>query len=293
MFGYVRPNKNELKVKEFEVYKSTYCGLCRVMGKRYSCIYKMSLSYDFVFMVLLRLYAAPEKVGFTKRRCIAHPTKKRAMMNENEALKVTSDVGVIMLYHDFRDKINDKDGAKSVLAKMLMPELKRLRKKACKIPYIKEFDKIAEERLANLSKLEQEKTQSVDAPAEEFGCLLGEALSVGLDGTQKRTVYEIGKNVGKWIYITDAVDDIDGDAKRGAYNPLLAISETTEKAKKEFSTINITLLNILSNADMALGLMDVTDRGIYAILSNILRLGMAQIQEEILKKNNFIVPEKE
>ncbi|MBQ6701508.1 MAG: hypothetical protein IJN17_00965 [Clostridia bacterium] len=293
MFGYVRPNKNELRVKEFEVYKSTYCGLCRVMGKRYSCVYKMSLSYDFVFMVLLRLYASPEKVGFTKRRCIAHPTKKRAMMNENEALKITADVGVIMLYHDFRDKINDKDGAKSVLARMLMPELKRLRKKACKIPCIKEFDKIAEQRLGALAQLEKEKTASVDAPAEEFGCLLGEALSVGLDGVNKRTVYEIGKNVGKWIYITDAVDDIDSDAKRGAYNPLLAISETTEKAKEEFSTINVTLLNILSNADMALGLMDMTDRGIYAILSNILRLGMAQIQEEILKKNNFIVPEKE
>ena len=53
-------------------------------------------------------------------------------MNGNEALDTASDVGVIMLYHDFLDKINDKDGIKSLLCRLVLPELKRLRKKACK-----------------------------------------------------------------------------------------------------------------------------------------------------------------
>lgn len=293
MFGYVRPNKNELKVKEFELYKSTYCGLCRVMGKRYSYIYKMSLSYDFVFMTLLRLYAVPEKVTFSQRRCIAHPTKKKNMMDENEALKITADIGVIMLYHDFLDKINDNDGFKSFLSRLLLPELKRLRKKACKNALVAEFDKVAEDRLRNLKNIEKNNTPSVDMPAEEFGILLGEALSVGLENVQKRTVFEIGKNIGKWIYITDAVDDLDNDEKHNSYNPLLAFSENLSEAKKQFSTINISLLNILSNADTALELIDKTDIGLYNILSNILRLGLPTVQEKILNDNNFTHKEKE
>ncbi len=293
MFGYVRPDKNELKVKELELYKSTYCGLCRVMGRRYSYIYKMSLSYDFVFMTLLRLYAVPEKVSFSKRRCMAHPTKKKAMMDENEALKLTADVGVIMLYHDFLDKINDKDGVKSFFARLLLPELKRLHKKACKNELIKTFDSIAEEKLNSLAALEKNNTSSVDMPAEEFGILLGEALSIGLQGNVRRTVFEVGKSLGKWIYITDAADDIDKDGKTGAYNPILSVSNNMENAKRQFSNIDITLLNILSNADMALELMDKTDIGLYNILTNILRLGMPGIQEKILKDKNFTSQEKE
>ena len=32
MFGYVRPYRPELRVREDEYYKGTYCGLCKAMG---------------------------------------------------------------------------------------------------------------------------------------------------------------------------------------------------------------------------------------------------------------------
>ena len=35
MFGYVLVNKPELKIKEFEAYRSWYCGLCRTLNKRH------------------------------------------------------------------------------------------------------------------------------------------------------------------------------------------------------------------------------------------------------------------
>jgi hypothetical protein len=28
MFGYVRPYRDELKVKDYELYRAVYCGLC-------------------------------------------------------------------------------------------------------------------------------------------------------------------------------------------------------------------------------------------------------------------------
>ncbi len=35
MFGYVRPLKPELLVREYSQYKAVYCQLCRVLGQEY------------------------------------------------------------------------------------------------------------------------------------------------------------------------------------------------------------------------------------------------------------------
>ncbi|MBE6670706.1 MAG: hypothetical protein E7593_00720 [Ruminococcaceae bacterium] len=291
MFGYVKPESRELKVKEYELYKSAYCGLCRVMGKRYSYIYKMSLSYDFVFMVLLRLYAMPEDVSFSQKRCIAHPLKKKTMMDCNSALETASDIGVIMLYHDFLDKIKDKDGIKSLVCYLTMPELKRLRKKACKNEKIKDFDLFVEQKLNELSEIEKENTKSIDMAAENFGEILGEALSIGYDGSLKRTVYEIGRNIGKWVYIIDALDDIDVDEKKGNYNPFLLVFDSSDEAKKQGNMIKTAMLNILSDCDKAFALLENSDSGVYNILTNIIRLGNVETVDKILKKNGFVLTE--
>ena len=292
MFGYIRPDSKELKVKEYDLYKSTYCGLCRVMGKRYSYLYKMSLSYDFVFMALLRLYVSSENVTFSKKSCLAHPTKKRVIMDKNKALELSSDVGVVMLYHSLVDKINDDGFFKSLPYRCILPEMKGLKKKACKQTYIQDFDNIAKERLEKLSEIEKANTPSVDMPAEEFGIILGEALSTGYTEDTKRIVFELGKSLGKWIYIIDAVDDIDKDEKSGSYNPLIATFSSSKEAKEHGEMLNVALLNILSDADSALSLLDNTDDGLYNILSNVLRLGNTETQEKLLIKNGFLSPKK-
>lgn len=33
MFGYVIVNKPELKIKDFDIYRSFYCGLCQCLKK--------------------------------------------------------------------------------------------------------------------------------------------------------------------------------------------------------------------------------------------------------------------
>ena len=46
MYGYVVVNKPELKFREFDVYRSYYCGLCRSLGEAYGIAGKFSISYD-------------------------------------------------------------------------------------------------------------------------------------------------------------------------------------------------------------------------------------------------------
>ena len=53
MFGYVRPVRPELKCKDFDLYRATYCGLCRCLRRRFGLIAPMLLNFDFTFLALL------------------------------------------------------------------------------------------------------------------------------------------------------------------------------------------------------------------------------------------------
>ena len=65
MFGYVTIYKDELLVREFNEYKSVYCGLCRTLGTEYSKLSRFILSYDCTFCFHLTV-----NVPVTKRKCV-------------------------------------------------------------------------------------------------------------------------------------------------------------------------------------------------------------------------------
>ena len=50
MFGYIRTDTPELRVRENEYYKAVYCGMCRAQGKCTGQCSRMTLSYDMVFL---------------------------------------------------------------------------------------------------------------------------------------------------------------------------------------------------------------------------------------------------
>ena len=77
MFGYVVMNKPEIKFKDFDLYRSFYCGLCRELRDRYGVTGQISLTYDMTFVILLLsgLYEPPTRKGTT--RCIIHPVRKQ------------------------------------------------------------------------------------------------------------------------------------------------------------------------------------------------------------------------
>ncbi len=53
MFGYIIVNKAEMKFKEFDIYHSYYCGICRELKKRYGAAGQLALSFDMTFLAIL------------------------------------------------------------------------------------------------------------------------------------------------------------------------------------------------------------------------------------------------
>ena len=288
MFGYVRPQKEELKVKEFELYRAVYCGLCKTMGKRYAHSFRVTLSYDFVFLALLQLYLTGESVSFEKKRCFAHPTKKRVMMKSNSAMERATDVAAILLCHSVNDKIADGRKLKRAASRFASLFAKRYRKKAIKKYGMGETDSFVKDKLDILSKLEKDNCDSLDRPASNSGEILSLISSYGLkDEKQKRIAEEIGYNIGRVIYILDAADDVDDDLKNGCYNPLLAVYGTPEKAKEKREALETTVRLALKAASDALALADEGDPGVFAILDNAFRLGILKTAEDIFKERKY------
>ena len=285
MFGYVRTVNAELKVKEHELYRATYCGLCRSMGKCTGQCSRMTLNYDFVFLALVRYAITPCKISFKARRCIAHPIKKRDSMERNEILDYCSAASAILNYQKVLDDIHDERGAKKFRASLLRPFVAHSRKKVLKRDAsLQVLDSTIEKKLAELNAIEKSECVGVDTPAACFGEILGEIMAHGYEGSDRRIAFELGKHIGAWIYVADALDDMRDDKKKHRYNPLLKLYDGRIPSNDELSLIYDATKNKLFSAESALNLIDIDDSAIKNILQNILYLGIPQKTADIIDK---------
>jgi len=281
VFGYVRVNKPELKVKEYEIYRGTYCGLCRSMGKCTGQCSRMTLSYDFAFLALSRLSLLRDEISFGTKRCIAHPLTKRSYMKSNPTLEYCAGAAALLNYHKIKDDLADERGLKRLRAAAVLPFVAYSRKQAIKALGLSSLDKKISEGLDRLSEIEASRPASVDEPARAFGDILGDIMSFGIEGDGERVARALGVSVGRWIYIADALDDWREDARRGRYNPFILLYGKDRPTKEELEGISVALKNELLSAESAFDLIEFENNEIKNIVANILFLGLPQRIEDI------------
>ena len=95
MFGYVRPVREELKCKDFDLYRATYCGLCRELRRKYGLLAPMFLNFDFTFLALL-LWPAEQRFVPCRGRCHANPLARKEMCPADPALEAAADESIIL-----------------------------------------------------------------------------------------------------------------------------------------------------------------------------------------------------
>ena len=280
MFGYVKVDSAELKVREYEFYRGTYCGLCRAMGKCTGQCSRMTLSYDFAFLAICRMALEENvEIRFEQKRCFVHPFKKRNVLVRTPLLDFCAGAAALLNYHRVRDDLCDERGLKKWRARLALPFVSRARKKALK-QGLGELDEAIAAGLARLSALEEEKPKSVDAPAAIFGDILGDIMAHGLDTADARVARAAGRAIGRWIYIADALDDAPEDGDRQRYNPFLLLYGHVP-TEEEREGIEAALKNELYEAEAAMDLLDIHNENVKQIIYNVLYLGMPKRIREI------------
>ena len=272
MFGYVKPESSELLVRELEFYKATYCGICRSMKKHTGFLSNVTLSYDSVFLALVRmLYLPDESFAADMKRCIAHPLKRRCMLRENAATEYTAKAFALLTYYKLKDDLHDEKLLLKIGKSFARPILSSAKRKA-KMPNLSET---VAEKLSAITKLEDEKCGSVDEPAELFGELLGAVFSDGLSDADKLVTYQCGYHLGRFIYAADAAEDYERDRKSGSYNPYVLAYGGEPLSPENKSVIKCALLLECRKLESAVNLMPFGKRAtIENIIRNIIYLGL-------------------
>ena len=270
MFGYVRPCQPEMKCKDFELYKATYCGLCRCLRQRYGWLAPMFLNYDFTFLALL-LWESEDKFVPCSGRCHANPFRKKPMCQTHAALELAADESIILTYWKIQDSIQDESFLHAAVAKLLALCLGSAYRKAASLR--SSFDQSVQKNLNLLSCLEQENCSSLDRSADAFAQIL--CASIPQDNNNVRVLRQVLYHVGRWIYLVDAQDDLEEDRNAGRYNPIIArYGELVDT-----DALSLTMSQSLELAGAAFQLGEYGCR--QSVLENILYLGMPLVQKAI------------
>lgn len=286
MFGYVKTDKGELKVREYELYRGLYCSLCKALSKRYGIFSRFILSYDMTFLALVRLCEKGISPSFKSGRCPFNPAKRcNYCTNAEEEYDFVCAAAILMFYYKVKDNISDSRLFKKLLFYLILPFAALKRKKAKKL--FPSLEKLIFEGMKKQGETEKENTAVPDKAAHYSADALGKVFAFGFEKDSKE-LYRFGYFVGRWVYLIDALDDIESDIKSGSFNVFvnkysLKAKELPEEAKHE---IKSTLNQSSAEAVKAFKSTNCTPLG--EIIENILLLGMNRSAENVLKgtKNN-------
>ena len=211
MFGYIRPDLPNLYIKDSVLYRSFYCGLCKSIGKGCGTTARFSLSYDLAFLSALIHNMAGQDVEITDQRCILHPIIKRPIAKPTEISKAVAYLNVFMAYYKLTDDIADQN--KGRVRRLFFK--KGYKRAALAMPKVETVIKREFERLISL---EKQNCDSVDIAADPFGSMVADLSQILLGDKSTENSYNLFYNIGKFIYLIDALDDYDKDIAKKNYN---------------------------------------------------------------------------
>ena len=281
MFGYIRILEPELKIREYGCYRGAYCGLCRQMGKCTGQCSRLTLRYDGAAMVLLRMAARGTRPTFVQKRCFLHPFKKDAVLTPCEETETVSCIMAALSYHKVRDDLQDEHGFARLRAAALYPYFAHLRRRAKRC--MPEIDEIAARGMQAFAEAERKAEGSADIPANAFGQLMGDLLAYHTEGETHAILHAVGVALGRWVYLVDAAQDYDADAKKGRFNALHALYGVDTLTDAQRKTLDTLLTGELVDAVAAIDLIDWDGRDdLQAVVYNILCLGMPAQADAVL-----------
>lgn len=214
MLGYVKIDKGELKVREYEVYTGYYCGICKSIGKRYGQLPRMALSYDAAFLAVLLASLDGGSDTPCQEHCIAHPFMQKKTIIRNRAIDYAADVMLILAWYKLADDARDEGKA---YARATMILLRRVfRKLRRKYPALCDG---MESRLAELSELEDEKCASIDMAAEAFSKIMELIFTEGFDTVYPEGLPPAGKDSGNAVCSSESDSAEPDSAEPGNAGP--------------------------------------------------------------------------
>ncbi len=213
MFGYIIINKAEMKFKEFDVYHSFYCGICRDLKRKFGAVGQLSLSYDMTFLAMLLTSLYEPETQISSCKCAAHPFERHETRN-NIYTEYAADMNALFACYKCQDDWEDEKKLwRLVYGKLLEGRAGRLRE-----AYAEKIRQISL-LMQDFYETERSDKADIDTLAGLFGKVMGRIVAVHQDEWSEN-LSTLGFFLGKFIYLMDAYEDVETDIKKGIFNPL-------------------------------------------------------------------------
>ncbi len=237
---------------------------------------RLTLTYDVALLALLLSDLAGEPEDIRNRRCAARPLRPHMVREPGESMRYCADIGLLLSHRRARDGWRDERrpagaAAAAGLAVPVRAATRRLGETAGRV----------DAHLAALGELERQKCPDMDEPAERFGRLM-ETTAVSCPGLPESVVEPLSwmaRQIGRWLYMADALDDVGRDEANGCYNPLLL----AESGRREAARLTAEACRwAAGQAAAALDLLPLTYSR--AIWNNVVYAGMPDRLDTIMKE---------
>ena len=275
MFGYIVPDKANLYVKDFQVYNAFYCSLCKALSREGNQLTRLSANYDATFFDIFIHSLLRKEVAIKSETCMIAMKKKNVVKIDDLTIRV-ADVAVLLLYYSLTDDILDGKKSRRIIRTSFVLRTRKAKKRE---PII---NTIIEESYRKLRELEKEQSTNIDKVADTSAKMLQDITC-----QFKTLTYEESNfiyNIGKLIYLFDAVDDVEEDTKNKTYNPVI-LSYGSCVDKKEYlnehkDEVSFLLNSAYSRIVECYDKMEIIE--FEGILSNIIYLGIRNQIDTVL-----------
>ncbi|MDI9461137.1 MAG: DUF5685 family protein [Saccharofermentanales bacterium] len=224
MFGYIRPDKPELLMREFARFRACYCGICKTISENHGQIPRLAVSYDLTFLALLLLALSAKDAIVVQDTCVLNPFKKKPILRDHVALNFSADMAVLLTWLKAQDDAVDE---KKIRGRLLSCGFASAGKRILSV-----YPELGEAISTGIKELAADETGPPDpAVAEKFGSILAKIFAEGAKQVLPALPDEIvqaltigGARLGCWAYLIDAIDDLDKDLHNNEWNPFAGLA---------------------------------------------------------------------
>lgn len=276
MFGYVNINK-QIEDGQRGLWQAFMCGLCLSTKKLFGDLSRVFITNDINFFNVLFHGALNEDVVLQDIRCVSHPVTKRPSVTPTELTDKMSVANVILNYWNIYDDVLDNGRRKTVL-KAYGRAYKRAR------TMWPQLDEAVAENYCELRRMEKENSGNPDMVAHSFACLSRDFCSLALGEKATADLTDLCYNIGKWIYLVDALDDAEKDLKKGNYNVFVSCYGVKSVAEliPHLQEITFLMFAVLNRAAQCFNDSNITKYS--CVLKNVIYDSLREKTRQILAK---------
>lgn len=213
MFGYIDINRETLDKGKQGFWQSFMCGLCFSTKKMFGNISRMAITNDVNFFNVLFHSVLDSEVKLEEKKCFSHPLKKQAMLEVSPLTDKIAIAHVILVYYNLLDDVLDGSKKKKIALNTIKKDYEKAK------GLWGEFDEVLNDDYQELRKLEKTAgNKSLDLISHPFAELSRSFAKLVLEDKYNDTVGDLCYNVGKWVYLIDALDDVKEDLKHKQFN---------------------------------------------------------------------------